>query len=142
MIQRRTPLKRSALKRTALKRSAKPLKRSPIKKTRRKSSYQRRRVRNVAYLCWLKEQPCAICQRVPSDAAHVGPRAYAQKCPDHQAIPLCHSLHHQEGPESHHVLGKRFWDHHGIDKFALISHYNAAYHVATGEPADNTSLTD
>lgn len=133
MIQRRTPLKRTALKRTPVKRCATKTAR------RRRSSYQRKRVRNFDYLGWLKEQPCAICGRIPSDAAHVGPRPYGQKCPDHQAIPLCHDIHHQEGPASHHVLGRRFWEHHKLDKLELIAHYNGAYQTATGNPADLTN---
>jgi hypothetical protein len=54
------------------------------------------------------------------EAAHVGERGLGQKCADKFAMPLGR-YHHEHataggGPESHHTLGKRFWEFHGIDR--------------------------
>ncbi len=60
------------------------------------------------------------------EAAHVGDRGLGQKCSDREAIPLC-PTHHRIGTDSHHRLGKKFWEHHGLDRDMLIQQYNAAY---------------
>lgn len=65
--------------------------------------------------------PCGLGDHVqanPTEAAHVGSRGVGQKCSDYETIPLC-SYHHRTGPEAHHVIGKAFWEHHGIDRDAL-----------------------
>lgn len=96
-------------------------------------------LKDPAYLNWLRDLACLICddmcerrvfvdgqpwqQTTPTEVAHVGDRGLSQKCPDQQAIPLC-AWHHRIGPESHHVLGKKFWDHHGFDKSMVITTYN------------------
>jgi len=68
-------------------------------------------------------------QQWPTEAAHIGPHGMSQKADDTEAAPLCSREHHQEGPESLHVLGKKFWEHHGIDwpelRASLIAQYNA-----------------
>lgn len=107
---------------------------------------RRGRVRNRAYMKFVTDQPCVICeisraelakmgftgdkyditQTLHTEAAHVGVRGMAQKCSDLETIPLC-GEHHRTGKDSHHVLGKRFWEHHGIDRQALIARLNAAY---------------
>lgn len=66
-------------------------------------------------------------QKSRTEVAHVGDRGRGQKCPDSQAIPLCGIEHHREGPKSHHVLGKGFWAHHGLDREAVIRQLNEAY---------------
>jgi hypothetical protein len=50
----------------------------------------------------------------------------SQKCSDRETIPLC-AKHHREGPESHHKLGKKFWEYHGLDRDALIKQLNEEY---------------
>lgn len=62
----------------------------------------------------------------PVEAAHVGERGLGQKSPDREAIPLC-SHHHRTGPQAHHVLGKKFWAHHGLDPKAIIAELNKLY---------------
>lgn len=77
--------------------------------------------KDPAYLKWLHDQPCIVCeirkerQRSRTEAAHVGPRGLSQKCPDAEAIPLCRA-HHEE----QHRLGKRFWEAANIERFAVI----------------------
>lgn len=62
-----------------------------------------------------------------TEVAHVGVRGLSQKCSDREAIPLC-IFHHEHGyPESHHTLGKKFWEHHGIDRDVLVKFYNDLY---------------
>jgi hypothetical protein len=61
-----------------------------------------------------------------TEAAHVGVRGLGQKSSDRSAIPLC-AEHHRLGRDSHHRLGKRFWEHHGLDRDALIAELNRRY---------------
>ena len=63
-----------------------------------------------------------------SEAAHVGPRGMSQKCSDRETLPLCVE-HHREGKDAHHVLQKRFWSYHGLDRDALIAELNARYEL-------------
>lgn len=124
-------------------------------KPRRKP--RRGRVKDEKYLAFIREWPCYICflqkirrlggLSVPShnpwwlrevwawetartcgitEAAHVGIRGLGQKCSDREAIPLGEA-HHRTGPDSHHVLGKKFWEHHKIDRDAAIAFFQAAY---------------
>jgi len=64
-------------------------------------------------------------QLTPTEAAHVGLRGLRQKCSDRETLPLC-AEHHRTGPDSHHVLGKRFWEHHGIDRDIWVAAYAEA----------------
>ena len=86
--------------------------------------------RDSAYLAWLRKLPCIVCgkQRFV-EAAHVGERGLGQKCPDRQALPLC-SWHHRMGPESQHVLGRNFFQKHGLNRFNLIAEYNRKYELS------------
>lgn len=61
-----------------------------------------------------------------SEAAHVGERGLGQKCSDRETIPLCVE-HHRTQPYAHHVLGKKFWAHHGLDKEAIVAELNRLY---------------
>jgi hypothetical protein len=98
-------------------------------------------LKDPAYRKWITSLPCVVClfhpvsqskgysfvvQTTQSEAAHVGDRGLSQKCSDRLTIPLCRR-HHRIGPEAHHVLGKNFWEHHGLDRDALITELNARY---------------
>lgn len=121
------------------------MKRSPLKRKPRKKQPGD----DPAYLRWIRALPCLICakldglpgdvpllmflivgqsyrQKSHTEAAHVGSRAYGRKCPDRQTLPLCIE-HHREGPDSHHKLGKKFWERHAIDRDAMIAALNTAY---------------
>jgi hypothetical protein len=91
----------------------------------RKSKYARRE-RDRAYLSWIGNLPCLLCGGGPAEAAHVGARGLGQKCSDQETAPLC-AWDHRMGPHSHHSLGKRFWQHHGLDRVKLIRELNETY---------------
>jgi hypothetical protein len=94
-----------------------------------------------AYKKWIRKFPCILSERFEHrtvryvlsriEAAHVGQRGLGQLCPDRECLPLC-VWHHTEGPHSHHVLGKKFWAHWRLNRFALIAEFNARYEQATG----------
>lgn len=99
-----------------------PLKRTPIRKRRTKP--RRGRVISKPYKAWIASLPCVVCgTRKDVEVAHVGARGMSQKCSDFETLPLC-VAHHREGPEAHHVLGKKFWDHHQLDRDKLIQEHN------------------
>lgn len=101
---------------------------------------RKNRKRDLAYLQFIREQPCLLCwrngrrfggiwgkgQETLTEAAHVGERGLGTKCDDREAIPLC-AFHHRTGNESHHVLGKLFWGRHKLDKAELIAKYNQLF---------------
>lgn len=108
------------MKRTALKR--KPARRKPGDT-------------DTEYVAWVREQPCSVPDCVPqklkllsghTEAHHAGDHGLAQRPPDRTCIPLC-IWHHREGGDSAHVLGRRFWGAHGLERDALIAHLNARY---------------
>jgi hypothetical protein len=73
------------------------------------------RHRNKEHLRFVRQQPCLVCGRKPSDAHHirfVQPRALGQKVSDEFAVPLCRSHHravHRIGDE------RAWWHTAGID---------------------------
>ena len=91
----------------------------------RKSKYARRQ-RDLVYLAWIRSLPCLICGSRPAEAAHVGTRAFGQKCSDRETFPLC-AWDHRVGPHSHHALGRQFWPHYRLDRAALIRGLNERY---------------
>lgn len=96
-------------------------------------------LKDPAFLNFIRRQACFLCddmidrrvfgngiphqQRSRTEAAHVGERGLSQKSSDREVIPLC-AQHHRTGKDSHHVMGKRFWTFHGIDKQAIVAAYN------------------
>lgn len=87
-------------------------------------------------MAWIASLPCAVCGRQPVEVAHVGTRGFGQKCSDLETAPLC-IAHHREGRESHHRLGKCFWDFHRIDRAELSARLQRAYARMT-KPAQAT----
>ncbi len=96
---------------------------------------------------WIRSLPCVCCWMLYGDpaisfwqvnsegfrdeystveAAHVGKRGLSQKCSDAETAPLC-GEHHRTGKDSAHRLGKRFWEHWGIDKKNLLAELQAAF---------------
>lgn len=77
--------------------------------------------KDPAYLKWLQNQPCLVCntrkeqQRSRTEAAHVGLRGLSQKCPDREAIPLCRDHHREQ-----HRHGKKFWKDFGLSAAGAI----------------------
>lgn len=109
-----------------------------------KTRIKRRALADIdpAYLEWIRTLPCVVCQRRehgtgrflpvlqlgPTESAHIVDRGLGQKCPDRETIPLC-VAHHRTGRHAHHKLGKRFWQHHGIDRDALLVELNTRYEL-------------
>lgn len=89
--------------------------------------------KDKAYLSWVHEQPCSVyfCGSKWIEAHHAGVRGLMQKASDRTAVSLC-SWHHRLGPESVHVLGKRFWAHHGLDRDKIIDELNARFARGAG----------
>lgn len=82
---------------------------------------------------WIRSLPCSVCGTTFwVEAAHVGDKAFGHKCPDEETIPLC-VMCHREGKFSHHKMGRYFFEHHGIDKAALIERLQNAWRLLKGE---------
>lgn len=80
-----------------------------------------------AYLAWIRKLPCICCGTLRFvEAAHVGRRGLGQKCDDRESLPLC-AKHHRTGPDAAHVLQRKFWDHHNLDRHFLVAEYNRQY---------------
>ena len=137
------------------------IKRTPLKRKPRKP--RKEGMDDPEYLAWLRTWPCWICLRKhlaaegfpffraidlryrrdmavagvanicgPTEAAHVGVRGLGRRCSDREAMPLGHN-HHQHSPESHHVLGKNFWKHHGLDRDTVLAILHDIYAKETGK---------
>lgn len=92
----------------------------------KRTKYARRK-RDLAYMAWIRSLACVCCgTRSYVEAAHVGPKAFGQKCPDRQTLPLCRT-HHRIGRDSVHVLGRKFWTIWNLDRDQLIRELNDAY---------------
>lgn len=73
-----------------------PIKRTAMKRGTRRSSYARRE-RDMAFMGWVKLQPCLLadeggCEGVV-EADHAGERGLGRKAPDDTCIPLCTGHH-------------------------------------------------
>jgi hypothetical protein len=100
-----------------------------------RSATKKRAGKDRAYLEWLHTLSCAAASCYSEltspcsgriTAHHAGDHGFSQKADDRTAIPLCEA-HHQTGPDALHVLGKRFWKLHGLDRDELIADLNARY---------------
>ena len=52
-------------------------------------------MKDLAYLQYIREQPCLCCGHIPSDPHHTETGGLAMKGSDYSCIPLCR-LHHQD----------------------------------------------
>jgi len=108
--------------------------RCPVRKIR-VGPPRKGRVHDEEYLAWIRKQPCICCgTRRYVEAAHVGMRGLGMKCSDYEALPLC-PAHHVQGPESQHVLQKRFWPHWGLDRLKLIAGFARRHEKEKGKAA-------
>lgn len=69
---------------------------------------------NKKYLSWIRQKPCAVCQRPgPSDAHHAFNAGKKNHGNDALAMPLCRE-HHTAGAQAYHRLEARrfeeFWN--------------------------------
>ena len=129
---------------------------------KRKPAKRRPEDVNEDFLNWLRDTwPCFVCLKRrmgnpldlfpweraaqmeaialicgPTEAAHVGPHGMGQRCPDAESMPLGkkHHLHATAGggPESHHTLGKKFWEFHGINRDESLEFLHRLYREETG----------
>lgn len=93
--------------------------------------------KDVSYVAWLHTLPCIVGHseiHYPAkiEAAHVGVRGLSQKAPDREALPVC-IFHHTQGRYSLHVMGKKFWEFHGLDKDYLIAKHQARFDAEQGK---------
>ena len=105
----------------------------------------------AAFKAWVRSLCCIVCwlagsgeweefvaephfvygradvQTSDTEAHHAGDHGYGRKASDWTCIPLCGFEHHREGKDAAHVLGKRFWKTHGIDRDGLIAALQARF---------------
>ena len=99
-----------------------------------RSKKNRKRLRNIPYMLWIKTLPCAVCGRNGAEAAHTGRRGLGQKAPDEQCIPLCPD-HHRHRRDALDVAGpRRFQEIHGIDIMALVERLQNAWNLLQNNP--------
>jgi hypothetical protein len=67
----------------------------------------------------------------PTEVAHVGVRGLGQRCKDRDALPLGVG-HHRIDKDAAHVLGKKFWAYHGIDRTEALEMLRRIYKEETG----------
>jgi hypothetical protein len=95
-----------------------------------------RRVRDKQHLAFVAQQPCAICDRSPSQAHHLRhaqPRAMGLKVSNEYVVPLCNTHHrsmHEAGDEAH------WWAERKQDPFALAPELWGISHELTGAPPE------
>lgn len=104
------------------------IKRSPLKRKPRKKQPGD----DPKYLAWIRTLPCELfpcladpCKGV-TEAHHASDHGFAQRAPDKTAIPLC-SRHHRESTIAVHIMGKRFWAFHNLDRDEIIKELNERY---------------
>lgn len=112
-----------------------------------RSATKKKTGKDKACLEWIRSLDCWICFKKifgdelyfsraepgirMSESAHVGNRGLSQKCPDREAIPLC-AEHHRLDRFSAHRMGKKFWEHYGLDKAKLIETLNQRFEEEHG----------
>ena len=93
--------------------------------------FRQPRKKDAKHLAYIRQLPCLICGRPPSEAAHVRfadvaygkrPTGAGEKPDDGWTVPLC-ADHHRLLPESQHAHGERgWWREQGIDPLKVARH--------------------
>lgn len=99
-----------------------------------RSATRNRVGRDPSYLEFIAALPCLLCfrmngkwqQKSRTEVAHIGERGLSQKCGDIETAPLCGECH-RTGRWSHHNLGRRFWEFHGLDRETVIAELQKRY---------------
>lgn len=128
-----------------------------LRPKRRRANPRRGRVCDEKYLAFIRELPCVVCvgferflrllngthtwgdvayamehpSYSPIEAAHSGPHGISQKADDDTALPLC-CQHHRTGRDSYHVIGRRFFEHHWIDRGRLLTELRNRFGATSG----------
>jgi len=106
------------------------LRRKTWMRSRRRTPRRATRVRNAAYMAWIRTQDCAAEGLSDCfgdiEADHAGRRGYGQKSDDTTCIPLCLRHHEQRGAFSGPF---RYWtqDHMRRWLSATVQWFNHAY---------------
>lgn len=88
-----------------------------------RQAQKRESLEDPAYLKRVRELPCCICGRKPSDPHHwPRKRKNGRNWHDHKTIPLCRGCHTVKPDSFHRLVGSlRTWEnHHGVSIAALI----------------------
>jgi hypothetical protein len=107
-----------------------------------RSATRKKTGKDPAYLEWVHTLPCVCCEKniathphynqdTKTESAHVGDRGLSQKAPDREAIPLCR-IHHREGVNAIHRLGKTFWAKWNLNRDELIKELNRRFDEQNG----------
>lgn len=86
------------------------------------------------FRAWMKRQPCVVCGRTPSDAAHLKSGGTGRKDDVSGTVPLCSTVgsyigHHDEYDGRKHAGGKKTFaaNHPELDLWALAAATQEAY---------------
>jgi len=84
-----------------------PLKRKSLLRARRPGPPRKGRIRDGAYLDFVRSQPCAVpgCPARDIEAHHWGARGLGQKCDDTSTAPLCGNHHRAWWHDKGHLPG-------------------------------------
>jgi len=111
------------------------MRRTTIIRRRNAAKRSGRTEQNPEYLDFIRKWPCVLAATRDCEghveAAHVGDRGLGQKSKDEEAIPLC-AGHHRTRSDSQHVLGRGFWEHHGINRADLFTLYQGIFEGVGG----------
>lgn len=95
------------------------------------------RVKDAAFLAFVRTRKCCVCGRWPTHAAHVKmgcpergkrPAGAGEKSDDRWAVPLCPGCH-QDDPGAQHRVGdeEKFWRVAGVDPFQVAADLYAEF---------------
>lgn len=86
-----------------------------------------RRIRNEAYLKWIREKKCVICGSPYVEASHIGTGGMGTKVTDYFVLPMC-AEHHRTGKYSYHRMNMgRFSDYYGVNLYKMIAEFLIQY---------------
>lgn len=112
------------MKRSPMPRRPHPLpRRGPLRSKKRKAAETTRAHGSPEKRAWMKRQPCIICGRTPSDAAHLHSGGTGRKDNHERTVPLCSDSVGYSGHHTEYDGGKRsFVAKYGVDLPALAAH--------------------
>ena len=84
-----------------------PMKRAWIRRRPRPRAQTIRCHGVPAFREWMKQQPCAVCGRTPSDAAHLKNGGLSRKADVKDTLPLCSDTFGYSGHHSEYDAGKK-----------------------------------
>lgn len=79
--------------------------------------------RSEAYLSFIRQQPCLVCHRTPSEAAHTDKAGVSLKGSDYYCVPLCYTHH----ADYHRLGAQTFENEQGLDLRERVYDYLVTY---------------